>query len=106
MTTIDSYGIAQLFIHDAIQDWPHVAEQRAIQAVQTVVDAAGFVATATCKPVFGGLWPKPCTGPDGEEATVWLKQLTDGLQKERGDVNNEIEYVKRVLDERITLRHP
>lgn len=106
MSTIDSYGMANLFIMRVVQDWPHISEKQAIDAVQTVLDAAGFVANATCKPVFGGIWPKPCTGPDGAEATVWLQELTDGLTRNRGDVNREIEYVKQVLDERITKRHP
>lgn len=69
-----------------------------IAAVQEVLDAAGFEATATCWPVFGGIWTEPCTGKDGEEATAWLQELTDTMV--RGDANEEIAHVDRMIEAR------
>ena len=53
--------IATRFMLEAIQDWGQTEEERR-QAVQNLLDAAGFDAKAIKGPVFGGIWPKPCTG--------------------------------------------
>lgn len=85
------------FMLHAVQEWGDPDEKR-IAAVQEVLDAAGFKATATCWPVFGGIWPKPCEGKDATAATEWLKSLTDDLP--RGDVHTEIAFVKQRIEER------
>ena len=74
---------------DAIQEWGDPPEVR-IKAVQDVLDAAGFSATATCWPVFGGIWPKPCVGLEGAEASTWLQKLTAPMQ--RGKFEEAIDY--------------
>ena len=67
-----SHEIDAQFILLAVQDWGH-PESKGIAATQAVLDAAGFIATATCRPVFGAIWPKPYVGPDAMAATEWLK---------------------------------
>ena len=84
-----------------MQDWPHHRPQQKIAAVQTVLDMVGFTARATCWPAFGAIWPNPCTGPDGPEATAWLKALTVGLNKVRGDASTELRFIRETIDERI-----
>lgn len=108
MSTIDSFGIAQLFIHRAVRRWSDHSEQVRVAAVQTVLDAAGFDATATCAPLNGSVWPQPCAGPEGDEATVWLKGLTDALYPHLGstDFSAQIKLVQDALDERISKIHP
>jgi hypothetical protein len=69
-----------------------------IAAVQSYLDAAGFDARATCWPVFGGIWMKPCEGPEGEAATAWLKSVTDSLR--RGDANDELRQLVAQLEAR------
>lgn len=80
----------------AIQDHGHPDEDR-VKAVQAVLFAAGFEAEATCWPVFGGIWPKPCTGRDGPRASSWLQKLTDTMK--RGKYEAEVAHVNRMIDE-------
>jgi len=101
VSTIDSEGAANIFLQRAVQDWPHHRPQQKIAAVQTVLDMVGFTARATCWPAFGAIWPNPCTGPDGPEATAWLKALTVGLNKVRGDASTELRFIRETIDERI-----
>lgn len=82
--------IADRFVLKAIQEWGQPTAER-IAAVQAVLTAAKFSATATCYPVFGGIWPKPCDGPDGEAATQWLRHLTNSMP--RGRFENETAHV-------------
>lgn len=89
--------VANNFMLDAIQEWGQPEEKR-IAAVQAVVDAAGFNARATCFPVFGGIWPRGCEGPDGEAATQWLKNLTTKLK--RGEYNSEVRQIVEAIDAR------
>jgi hypothetical protein len=85
------------FVLRAIQEWGQADEER-IKAVQGVLDAAGFDAKATCWPVFGGIWPKPAEGPQGEAASAWLRELTDTM--ERGHYEDEVEHVERAIQAR------
>lgn len=82
--------VATIFVLRAIQDWGQTEEQ-GTAAVQAVLDAAGFKATATCRPVFGGIWPKPCEGPEAETASAWLQTLTGTMQ--RGKFESERDHV-------------
>ena len=91
---------AENFVLTAIQEWGDPDEKR-VAAVQAVLDAAGFDATATCWPVFGGIWPKPCAGNDGEAATAWLKELTDTMP--RGRVQDEIAHVDSTIHARAAV---
>lgn len=84
------------FIFLAIQEHGQPESDR-ILAVQEVLNAAGFDATATCWPVFGRMWPKPCVGRDSEAASDWLKVLTETMT--RGDANEECAHVDRMIDE-------
>lgn len=92
-----THDIATAFVITAICDFGDPVEKK-IATVQAVLDAAGFKAEATCWPVFGGIWPKPCEGKDGNVATVWLKDLTDTMV--RGKVEREIEHVDVKIRER------
>lgn len=94
---------ASTFILRAIQDWGQ-SETEGIAAVQAVLDAAGFKATATCRPVFGGIWPKGCTGQDGGSATAWLKNLTDTMN--RGRFEDERDHVSSEIEKRKVAPHP
>ncbi|MDZ4263798.1 MAG: hypothetical protein U1B30_15885 [Pseudomonadota bacterium] len=94
--------IADRFILHAIQEWGDPPADR-IKAVQQVLDAAGIKASATCWPVFGGIWPKPCVGPEGEAATAWLKELTDTMQ--RGRFEEESAHVVRMIKARKEVTH-
>ncbi len=89
--------VADKFLLMGIQEWGQSDEKR-VQAVQDLLDAANFNARATCWPVFGAIWPKPCEGPDAEAATVWLKTLTRTM--ERGRFEDEVAHVERALVER------
>ncbi len=73
-----------------------------VAAVQRLLDTAGFDARATCWPVFGGIWPQACTGPEGDEATAWLQELTNNLQ--RGDSNDEEKQIIAAVKERLGSR--
>lgn len=86
------------FMLYAVQEWGDPDVKR-IAAVQKVIDLAGFKATATCWPVFGGIWPKPCEGKDGEAATAWLKKLTDDLP--RGKMEIEEKFIVDALEARV-----
>lgn len=88
---------ANLFMMKAVCEFGDPDKDK-IEAVQAVLDAAGFDARATCWPVFGGIWPKPCEGPEGAEATAWLQALTDGLQ--RGEYNSEVRQVEAAIASR------
>jgi hypothetical protein len=92
---------ATLFILMAIQDWGQ-SEEDGTRAVQAVLDAAGFAATASGRPVFGGIWPKKCTGPEGDAASSWLQSLTDTMK--RGRFQTEVECVQAAIDRRIAAR--
>lgn len=87
---------ASTFISMGIQEWGQPEAVR-IAAVQDVLDAAGFKATATCSPVFGGIWKSPCTGPDADAATAWLSNLTKTMP--RGKFEREAEHVERMIGE-------
>lgn len=85
------------FIFLAIQEHGQLESDRVL-SVQGVLDAAGFDATATCWPVFGGIWPKPCVGRDAEAASSWLKTLTETMK--RGDANEEFAHVEAMIETR------
>lgn len=89
-----SHDIAAQFILLAVQDWGH-PESKGIAATQAVLDAAGFIATATCRPVFGAIWPKPCVGPGAAAATEWLKSLTETMP--RGKFETEVAHVEAAI---------
>ena len=89
--------LADGFILHAIQEWGDPPEVL-IKAVQDVLDAAGFSATATCWAVFGGVWPKPCVGLEGSEASIWLQKLTDTMQ--RGKFEKESAHVATCIKAR------
>ena len=91
---------AHEFISWAIQEWEQPDEQR-IAAVQATLNVAGFNARATCWPVFRGIWPKPCEGLDAEEASKWLRELTDTLTLVSGHVEDEIDHVQAAIEKRI-----
>lgn len=91
--------VATKFMLFAVQEWGHPESDR-VAAVQGVLDAAGFEAIATCSPVFGGIWPKPCSGKDGERASAWLKNMTDTMK--HGRVQDEIEHVERSICRALT----
>lgn len=93
--------VANRFMLQAICEWGQRREER-IQAVQDVLDTVGFKAEAQGWPVFGGIWAKPCTGEEGEEATKWLKSLTDNL--ERGKIEHEIDQVMFAISAAIDSR--
>lgn len=86
--------VAEGFILHAIQDWGQ-SEQQRVAAVQRVIDAAGFDAQATCSPVFGGIWPEGCAGPDAEAATQFLRDLTQSM--ERGKFEREAAHVSSCI---------
>jgi len=86
--------IATSFVLHAIQEWGQSTEKR-IAAVQAVLDAVGFDARATCAPVFGGIWPKPCEGIDGFAASEWLKDLTRTMK--RGHFEDEVAHVEHYI---------
>lgn len=88
---------ANIFMLQAIQEWGQSESER-LSAVQGLLNAVGFDAVATCWPVFGGIWQKPCTGKDGEEATAWLKALTDNLK--RGAYNSEVSQINEAVAQR------
>ncbi len=94
-------SVAKSFVLSAIQEWGH-SEDKRIAAVQALLNEAGFVATATCFPVFGGIWPQPCSGPDADEASAWLQQLVDTMT--RGKFEREVEHVEHMLADRRRAR--
>ncbi len=100
-TSKDIESVANRFILRAVQDWGQPETER-IAAVQAVLTAAGFAATATCSPVFGAIWPKLCDGPDGPAASAWLKNLCETMQ--RGKFEREVEHVEAAIRERVELR--
>ena len=93
--------LANRFVLHAIQDWGDAPAAR-IQAVQDVLDAAGLKTTATCWPVFGGIWPKPCDGPDGAVATAWRQTRMD--PKPRGHFQEESAHVVQMIKARKEVR--
>ncbi len=86
--------VADTFLFHAIQEWGQPIEAR-IAAVQNLLNEAGFDATATCPPVFGGIWPKPCEGDDAETASAWLKNLTETMV--RGRYQDEVAHIESEL---------
>lgn len=86
-----SERVAEKFMLDAIQEWGQ-PERTRVAAVQTLLDAVGFKATATCWPIFGGIWPRPCEGEQADAATAWLKDLTSHLP--RGKFETEVAYLR------------
>lgn len=94
-------SVASDFMICAIQEWGMPPERR-IAAVQAVLDAAGWKATATCYPVFGGIWKSPCEGEDGRAATEWLQELTDKMP--RGRLQDEEAHVEKMIRETLELR--
>lgn len=90
--------VANRFMLQAVQEWGQSEAER-IKAVQDLIDAAGFKATATCGPVFGAIWPAPCTGDDGHEASDWLHNLTKAMP--RGKYEREIDYINDALNARM-----
>ena len=95
---MNAKNAASEFVTWAICDWGQTEDAR-IAAVQDALDCAGFNATATCGPVFGGIWPRSCDGPDGEIAATWLKKLTDTMQ--RGKFEREVEHVEQMITARL-----
>lgn len=89
--------IATRFILHGIQEWGQSEADR-VRATQALVDAAGFKATATCGPVFGGIWPKPCEGPEGHAASLWLLDLTKTMP--RGKFEDEQKHVEEAIKAR------
>ncbi len=90
--------IATKFLMMAIQEWGQSDSER-VTAVQDLLNAAKFDAVATCAPVFGGIWPTLCTGPDADTATVWLKEMTNTMP--RGKFEREVEHIERFIEQRI-----
>jgi len=78
----------------AVQDWGQ-SEESGIAAVQAVLDAAGFKATATCRPVFGSIWPKSADGQEGDAATRWLRTLTSTMK--RGNFESAAEHIRAAI---------
>lgn len=87
-------SVANVFMLQGIQEWGQTDEAR-IKAVQDLLDASGFDAIATCSPVFGGIWPKPCIGSDGVAASEWLRLLTKNLK--RGEYNSEVRQIEEAI---------
>jgi len=94
MTTNSINHIADKFILHAIQEWGDPPAIR-IEAVQQVLDITGFKASATCWPIFGGIWPKPPTGEDGAAADNWLNILTGTMP--RGKFEREAAHVADMI---------
>ena len=90
--------IARKFVSEAVICYGSEAAQ--VQAVQGVLDAAGFDATATCAPVFGAIWPRPCDGPEADAASSWLDWLTSTM--DRGDFHDEVTHVVDCISRRFT----
>ena len=90
--------IARKFVSEAVIGYGSEAAQ--VQAVQAVLDAAGFDATATCAPVFGAIWPRPCAGTEADAASAWLDQITSTM--DRGDFHNEVIHVADCISHRST----
>lgn len=90
LSTHEINDIAEWFVLQAIQEWGQPEAER-VKAVQRVLDAAGIDAQATCWPVFGGIWPGPCTGHEAERATQFLSALTKTMQ--RGKFEREAAHV-------------
>lgn len=86
--------MAEKFVLLAVQEWGQSRDDR-LKAVQQLLEAAGFAAEATCWPIFGEIWPRPCKGSDGEAATAWLHQVTDTM--ERGKFEIEVEHVANCI---------
>lgn len=86
--------VAKRFVLRAIQEWEQ-SESEGISAVQDVLNAAGFNAVATCRPVFGSRWPKECLGADAKKASIWLRDLTDTMR--RGNFETEAEHVDKCI---------
>lgn len=89
---------ASKFMLRAVLEWGQPEEER-IAAVQQLLDIAGFDAKATTWPVFGGIWSKPCEGPDGRAADEWLKRLTSTMK--RGKYEVEEAHVEKFINERL-----
>jgi len=102
VSTIDSEGAASIFLSRAVQNWPHHRPQQKIDAVQTVLDMAGFAAKAVSWPLFGGRMIQPCLGPEGATATAWLDAMLRTMP--RGDASTELRHVKDAIDERIAYQ--
>ena len=94
MAKADIHDVAARFMLRAIQEWGQSEEDR-VAAVQALLDAADFKATATGWPIFGGIWKSACTGPDGDAATAWLKLVTDTMK--RGEFNSEVRHIEACL---------
>jgi len=92
----DIETVTEAFILHAIQEWG-ASDVLRIAAVQGVLDQVGFLATATCWPVFGRIWTKACTGVQAVEATEWLQQLTDTMK--RGHFEDEVAHVVSYIKE-------
>lgn len=89
--------IASRFVTSAICEWGQQGKER-IDAVQQVLDAALFDAEAICWPIFGGIWPKQCEGPDAKAASEWLKDLTATMR--RGKFEWERDHVIKAIQAR------
>lgn len=94
MTDTEIEKIATGFVLWAIQEWGQSEAER-IGSVQAALDAAHIQATATCWPVFGGIWPKPCAGPDADRAAAWLQEITDTMR--RGHFEDEVAHVEAFI---------
>lgn len=94
-------AVARHFLMTAVQEWGD-ADKAKVAAVQEVLDVAGFKAAATCFPVFGAIWPKPCEGTEAAEATAWLKELVDTMR--RGNAHDEIAHIEAKIRERIKAK--
>lgn len=98
---VETKRVAEGFVMRAVQDWGQSVEQR-VAAVQSVLDAAGFDAKATCVPVFGALWPQPCDGREAAEATAWLNTLTETMP--RGRFESEAAHVAAAIEARASRK--
>jgi hypothetical protein len=90
--------VASHFVTHAIQEWGQPDILR-IAAVQDVLNLSRFDATATCWPsLWRDLWPKACMGKDADEASTWLRTLTETMP--RGQFEIESDHVKNAIESR------
>ena len=95
--------VCKCFMLWAVQEWGQDDAKR-LGAVQDLLTAAGFDAVATCAPVFGGILPRsrPCTGPEGEAATQWLRSMLEDMP--RGKLEEEAAHIQRAVLSRLGSR--
>ena len=92
--------LAIRFILKGVYAWEDKREDR-VEAVQKVIDAAGFNATANNFPfMWRRMEEADITGTDALEARVWMNEMlaTMPIGKVEREINHVIQAINRMVD--------